>query len=223
MTVDPHGTGRLVRSGPTPATARRAMILVHGRGSSADQMVDLLSSIGVPDVAAFAPEAAHNSWWPTSFLAPMADLGLWLTSALDAVDRAVEAALGEGFTADQLIFLGFSQGGCLALEAAARRGGPLAGIVGLSAGLVGTADDPDAPIIRGYPGKSFDYTARLDGVSAYVSCHTEDPHIPLERVCESEATLKAIGAVTEVRIKPGAGHGIDERDVAAVRSLLVAA
>lgn len=220
MTSDPHANGKLLRAGPTAATARRALILAHGRGASADQMIGLAGAIGLPDLAAFAPQAAGHSWWPTSFLAPMAELEPWLTSALAAIERAVGAARDEGFSDDQLVLLGFSQGGCLALEAAARRGAPLGGVIGLSAGLVGTADAPDRPPIRGYPEKTLRYSTRLNGIPAYLSCHTDDPHIPLQRVHDSGAALKALGAVADVRVKDGPGHGFDELDVAAVRKLL---
>lgn len=183
-------------------------------------MLGLAGALGLPEVAAFAPQAAGHSWWPTSFLAPMATLEPWLNSALAAVDRTVHAACEEGFAAEQIVLLGFSQGGCLALEAAARRGGPMAGVVGLSAGLVGTADAPDKPPVRGFTDKAFTYPARLDGVPAYLSCHEDDPHIPLERVETSTDVLRSIGAIPEVRIKPGSGHGFDDADIGAIRKLL---
>mgnify|MGYP001791464633 CR=1 FL=1 len=218
--ADPHGGGALLRAGPTAAIARKVLILVHGRGASADQMLGLAGALGLPDVAAFAPQAAGHSWWPTSFLAPTETLEPWLNSALAAVDRATQAALEEGFSPQQIVLLGFSQGGCLALEAAARRGAPLAAIIGLSAGLAGTSDAPQKPTIRGFPDKAFDYTARLDGVPVYLSCHEDDPHIPLARVHDSARVLEAMGAAAETRIKPGSGHGFDEADIGTVRRLL---
>lgn len=216
---DPHRDGPLRRARAGAARASHALVLLHGRGGSADDMLDLADALALPDLALFAPEAAGRSWWPASFLAPMAALEPWLASALASVERAVAAVLDEGVAPERVHLFGFSQGACLALEAVARRGGPLGGVVALSGGLVGTvdADAAASDALYGYAPKRFDYAARLEGVDAYLSCHERDPHIPLVRVRESEAVFTGLGARVETRVKPGAGHGIDEADVAAIR------
>lgn len=183
-------------------------------------MLALADSLGLPTVAVFAPEAAGHSWWPVSFLAPFDALEPWLGSALDAVARAKTAIRDEGFEDRQIVLFGFSQGGCLALEAAARGGGPLGAVAGFSGALIGTGDAPDRRPIRGYPEKALLYDRRLDNVPVLLSCHQEDPHIPLSRVRDTEAALQALGSSVHLRLKPGAGHGIDAQDVAALRGLL---
>jgi phospholipase/carboxylesterase len=221
VTADPHGRAALRGAGP--ARGRLALVMLHGRGAGADGILTLAAELGVVDAALFAPEAAGRSWWPVSFLAPMARLEPWLGSALGAVDRAVAAAVEEGFADDRIVLLGFSQGGCLALEYAARSGRRFRKVFGLSAGLIGTADDggPPADDLYGFAPKRFDYAAELTGMPVHIGCHARDPHIPLRRVRESEAVLHSLGARCDVNIAPGAGHGITDRDVAALRRELL--
>jgi phospholipase/carboxylesterase len=218
MTADPHGAAPLRRAGP--ARARLAAVMLHGRGAGAEGILSLGAELGLLDVALIAPEAAGRSWWPVSFLAPMRALEPWLTSALAAVDRALAAAAEEGFSDDRIVLLGFSQGGCLALEHAARRGRRLKTVYGLSAGLVGTGegDAGSTPELYGHAPKRFDYTARLDGVPVHIGCHERDPHIPVRRVRESEAVFRSLGAECTVNIAPGGAHGLTEADVRALRT-----
>ena len=197
--------------------------MLHGRGAGAEGILPLAAEIGIVDAALFAPEAADRSWWPVSFLAPMARLEPSLGSALGAVDRAVAAAAEEGFTDDRTVLLGFSQGGCLALEYAARSGRRFRNVFGLSAGLIGTADDggPPADDLHGFAPKRFDYSAVLTGIPVHIGCHARDPHIPLRRIRESEAVFRSLGARCDVAVSPGAGHGITHPDVAALRRELL--
>jgi phospholipase/carboxylesterase len=224
VSADPHAAGVLRRAGPTAARARLAVVMLHGRGAGADDILPLATNIGAVDVALFAPEAAGRSWWPVSFLAPMNRLQPWLGSALSAVARAIRAAAQEGFADGRIVLLGYSQGGCLALEYAARSGRRLRSVFGLSAGLVGTADDGNVPVaeLSGHSPKRFEYTAGLDGVPVYIGCHERDPHIPLWRVCESEAVFRAQGADFTASVAAGACHGMTEQDAAALRRVLLA-
>ncbi|MEM7238653.1 MAG: phospholipase, partial [Pseudomonadota bacterium] len=116
--------------------------------------------------------------------------------------------------------IGFSQGGCLALEAAARQGRPLHAVIGISSALDGTEEAPDRPAIRRYPEKSLRYHHGLDGLPAYLSCHEEDPHIPLSRVQDTKAAFASLGATVELRVKQGSGHWMDDQDVTLMRRVL---
>jgi phospholipase/carboxylesterase len=220
MTDDPHAGAPMLRRGP--ARAKRALVLLHGRGAGAEDILRLGAALAPADTAFFAPEAAGRSWWPTSFLAPMAQLEPWLGSALAAADRAVAAAHAEGYADGDILLLGFSQGACLALEYAARAARPFMGVCALSGGLVGTQDSESAPAadLYGHAPKCFDYAARLDGLPTYLGCHAQDPHIPLRRVRESETVLQKLGAHCAVTIHPGAGHGVVQGDVNAARTML---
>ena len=223
MTRDPHGQAELHRRGP--ARADLALVLLHGRGAGARDILDLGAALVPAGAAFFAPEAAGRSWWPTSFLAPMQALEPWLGSALAAVERAVAAAGREGYPEERICLLGFSQGACLALEYAARSGRRPRAVGALSGGLVGTSDGEDvsSDALYGHRPKRFDYGARLPGVPVYLGCHARDPHIPLARVRESAAVLSGLGADCRVAIHPGAGHGVTADDVAAMRRLLAPA
>jgi len=219
---DPYARGPVAQGGAPWPRARLAMILLHGRGGGARDMLVLAERLALPDLACVAPEAAGNSWWPRSFLAPIAANEPGLSSALAAVGRVAEGLERRGFGRGRTVLLGFSQGACLALEYAARSGGAFRAVVGLSGGLVGTADaeGPRRDDLHGHPGKRFDYGGRLDGVPVFLGCHERDPHIPLARVRETEATFGAMGAKVVTQIHPGAGHGVVEAEVRFVRGLL---
>ncbi|MGY6411763.1 MAG: alpha/beta hydrolase [Alkalilacustris sp.] len=219
----PHSGAPLRRAGAAPAQARLGLVLLHGRGGSAEDILGLARLAGREDIAAIAPQADGHSWWPVSFLAPMEALQPWLDGALAAVDRAVAVLRSEGLAAEDIALAGFSQGGCLALEWAARRGGPLRAVAGLSAGLVGTADRPDGgaePALYGHRPKIMGQEGRLDGVPVWLGCHAEDPHIPAARVAQSAERLRQLGAQVAHRLHPGAGHGLTRADGEALRRLL---
>ncbi len=120
MTGDPHARGPVARGGAPLSRAGLAMILLHGRGGSARDMLALAEHLALPDIACVAPEAAGNSWWPKSFLAPIAANEPGLSSGLAAVGRVAEGLERQGFGRERMVLLGFSQGACLALEYAAR-------------------------------------------------------------------------------------------------------
>ena len=219
---DPHGGKQVVRGGAPPMRARLALVMLHGRGGSPENMLGLAAHLALPDVACLAPEAAGHSWWPQSFLAPLSRNEPDLSSGL----RAVTAALGElereGISPDRVVVMGFSQGACLALEYAARAGLAFRSVVGLSGGLVGTGEVDGMPsdALYGHAPKRFDYDGRLDGVPVFLGCHERDPHIPLTRVEESAEVFGRLGAEVTTQIYPGAGHGIVEEEVLFLRGLL---
>ncbi len=216
----PHAAAPQIRLGA--GAPGLGLVLAHGRGASARDILGLGQAIAPEGTAMIAPEAAGNSWWPVSFLAPMAQLQPWLDSALDALERAVAALQAEGLAQDRIALAGFSQGACLALEYAARRGGRWHAVIALSGGLVGTADDVGAsdPALYGYAGKQLDYTSRLDEVPVLMACHDRDPHIPRARLEDSARVLQGLGASVDLRVHPGAGHGAGPGDLEAAQALL---
>ena len=208
----------LAQSGAHPREARAGLVLIHGRGATAEGILDLGHALALPDLALAAPQADGLSWWPTSFLAPTAQMEPYVEQGLAAVEAAVDALVTDGLARDRIALAGFSQGGCLALEYAARRGGVTA-VFGLSAGLVGTGDAAGDPqeALYGHGPKAFDYATRLDGVPVEIAVHERDPHIPLARAQESEVVFAALGARSRLTVTPGAGHGIGPDAVAAMR------
>jgi phospholipase/carboxylesterase len=211
----------IARAGAPAREARMGLVLVHGRGATAEGILDLGHALALPDLALAAPQAPGMTWWPTSFLAPAAQMEPFVEQGMAAIDAAIEALAEEGLSRDRIALAGFSQGGCLALEYAARLGG-LTAVFGLSAGLVGTgeADGTATDALYGFGPKAFDYAARLDGVPVEITVHERDPHIPLARARESEAVFAGLGAKARLSVTPGVGHGIGPEAVATMRGHL---
>jgi predicted esterase len=205
---DPHDGQPLVRKGPVPREARLAVILVHGRGDSAAGILGLTDEFDLPDVAWLAPQAALNTWYPYSFLAPMTQNQPGLDSGLRVIAGIVEGLQREGVSADRVVLMGFSQGACLAQEFAARHAKRYAAIVGLSGGLIGP------------PGTPRDYTGSFDGTPVFLGCSDMDPHIPVERVHESADVFRRMTAEVDERIYPQMGHTVNADEIAAVTALL---
>jgi phospholipase/carboxylesterase len=200
----------VLAAGAPLASARAAAVLLHGRGASADDILALADELGLEDVAYLAPQAPGHTWYPHSFLAPLADNEPDLSGALATVGAILGHLAAAGFAADRVALVGFSQGGCLALEFVARNPQPYGAVAGLSAGLIGPPGTP-----RNYPGS-------LSGTPVFIGCSDVDFHIPLARVHESCAVLGNLGAVVTERIYPGMGHTINDDEIAQVRKLLTA-
>jgi phospholipase/carboxylesterase len=187
-----------------PADARVAVVLLHGRGRDALDVLELADRMGLDDVAFVAPTAEGRSWWPQSFLAPFEDNEPWLTRALETVDALVSAA-GD---AERLVLGGFSQGACLAAEYAVRnprRYGGLLLYTGGFAGPPGTA-----------PGPAGDFA----GTPAYLGTSHPDDWVPLERVRETAALLETHGAHVTVQVYEGQDHLVNDEEIAAGRELI---
>ena len=217
----PHAGGRVAQAGVPLARARMALVMAHGRGGSPEDMLQLAEHLALPDAAFLAPAAAGGSWWPASFLAPIAANEPGLSSGLGVFQALVRQLQDSGIETDRIILMSFSQGACLVLEYAARSGRMFNGVVGLSGGLVGTgeAGGPATDALYGHAPKRFDYDALPAGGSVFLGCHERDPHIPLARVHESKAVFARLGSAVTVKILLGAGHGIVEEEVRALRGL----
>jgi phospholipase/carboxylesterase len=185
------------------------MILVHGRGASAADIMTLAAELKFPDFAYLAPQAAGNAWYPHPFTAPLESNEPYLSSALDVLESLLETVVAT-IPATRVVLLGFSQGACLTLEFAARHAQPFAGVVGLSGGLIGPDGTP-----RDYPGS-------FDGAPAFMGCSDVDPHIRKDRVVEAEEVFKRMGAHVTMRLYPGMGHTVNADEIASVRKIVEA-
>ncbi|MEM7711148.1 MAG: dienelactone hydrolase family protein [Pseudomonadota bacterium] len=200
------------------ASEMEGVVLIHGRYASGAAMAPLAKALGLDGLAVAAPDATGGSWWPTSFLAPMAEMDAPLTAALDAVEAQIASL---DVPRDRVALVGFSQGACLALEYAARRGVGLGAAIGFSGGLVGTADrGAPADSLYGHADKAFDYGTDPGGVSILVTCHERDPHIPITRVQDSARALEGLGAAVLSIEHAGAGHQPMPDGIAAARAML---
>ena len=182
------------------------MVLVHGRGRSAKEMLALSDELGRPGFCYLAPQARGNTWYPNSFLAPVESNEPQLSSGL----RAVGEALGklEGFPANRTMLLGFSQGACLVLEYALRNPRRYGGVVVLTGGLITPPSSVKGP--RG----------SLDGTPVFLGCSDEDPFIPTERVDRSADVLRGMGAKVTLLLYPGSDHAISERELSFAREMM---
>ncbi len=196
MNVDPHGTQRIVIAGKPLAQASGAIILLHGRGGSAQELLHLGAAVAPANLALLAPEAAGHTWYPNSFLAPRAQNEPFLSSALARVAAAVEIATAAGLNNNQIAFCGFSQGACLATEFVGRHPQRYAGLLAFTGGLIGPIDEP------------LSLSGNLQGTPVLLSSGDPDPHVPWSRVQQSAELLTGIGATVTTRRHPGRPHMI---------------
>ena len=204
----PHQGQELVTAGTPLEDAEAAMILVHGRGATARSIIQMGREVHREGIALLAPQAARNTWYPNSFLAPVEQNEPGRSSGLQAVGDAVETAVGSGIDRERVVLLGFSQGACLASEYVARNPARYGGLVALSGGLIGEAVDPAS------------YEGDIDGTPVFVGCSDVDPHIPVERVYETTETFERLGGDVDERIYEGMGHGVNEDELEAVAGLV---
>ena len=198
----------LTMSGAPLARAKAVAVLLHGRGAPADSMLALSEVLAQPDLAYIAPQAPGGSWYPYSFLAPTEQNEPHLSRSLATVSNLLGTLSAQGFGAHRVVLLGFSQGGCLALEYAARNARRYGGVIGLSAGLIGPEGTPR------------DYIGSLDGTRVFLGCSDIDAHIPLGRVQETSRILRALDGHVIERIYPGMGHTINDDEIRHVRGIL---
>jgi phospholipase/carboxylesterase len=198
-----HDATNTLRLGPSLAKACGVVILLHGRGSSADDITGLLRALDpavAQDLAILAPEAANNSWYPQRFLVPPAHNEPWLSSALAVIDTLVTEALAAGLPSERIALVGFSQGACLSLEYAARHPRRYAFVAGLSGALIGPTD-----------------TARdhvdLQQTPVLLGCADHDAHIPLGNVEHSATALAAFNAAVTKQIYPGSAHTVFQPEI----------
>ena len=201
---DPHAGARVLRAGPPAGESPVAVVLVHGRGDSANGILGLVEPLrerGAPDVTFLAPDAIGNVWYPQRFMEPTERNQPHLDSALAVLDRTVASLEAAGLPRERIVVAGFSQGACLALEWVARAGGRFGAAVALSGGLIGSDVDPAR------------YPRRLDGTVAFFGCSDVDGHIPETRVHASARQLQAQGADVTTRIYPGMAHTVNDDEL----------
>lgn len=204
----PHQDQPLLDGGAPLDDAQVAVILLHGRGASAQGMLSLADQLQMSDVTYLAPQAARRSWYPESFMAPIEENEPALGSALRIVGDTIDRVQASGLTTERTVLLGFSQGACLATEYAVRHPERYGGVVGLSGGLIG----PE--------GTDFDVEGTLDGTPVFLGCSDVDPYIPIDRVEETETVFRRLGAKVTKRIYEGMGHTTNADEIEHIRALV---
>jgi phospholipase/carboxylesterase len=188
--------------------AAGAVILLHGRGGSAEDILSLATDLYHPELAYLAPQAHGNSWYPNSFLAPRAQNEPWLTAALRTVETTLLMANDAGISPDRVVIGGFSQGACLATEFVATHPRRYAGLIALTGGLIGP------------PGADLTHEGDLSGTPAFFGSGDPDPHVPWKRVEESAKILAGMGAVVTTRRYPNRPHTVSAEEIDFARRLV---
>ena len=204
-----HNPNNFITAGVPLEEARRIMILVHGRGGSAQEILSLRQQLDTPGFAFLAPQAANNTWYPHSFMAPMTDNEPYLSSALEVLG-SLHGRLQSDYNvkSTQIYWLSFSQGACLTLEFVARNATAYGGVFGLSGGLIGPLETP-----RNYPGE-------FAQTPVFLGCSDRDSHIPKARVEESAEVFGRLGASVTMKLYPNFPHSINEDELSVINSLI---
>jgi predicted esterase len=205
---DPHARQPILSVGPPPKQADATLVLIHGRGATAESILPLHAELAAPSLAAVAPQAADHSWYPYSFLAPFAQNQPYLDSALRRVETLVVDLLAQGVASERIALLGFSQGACLVCESVARHPRRYGTVIAFTGGLIGP------------PGTPRDYAGSLAGTPVLLASGDPDPHVPFERVEETAEVFRRLGASVDLRRYPGLPHTINQDELALARSLV---
>ena len=205
---DPHHSQPVLHRGKPLGSAKAAVILVHGRGASAEDILSLAEELSFPEFAYFAPDAAGHSWYPYSFLAPFEQNQPWLDSALRLLGKIVEDAIAGGIPRNKIVLIGFSQGACLSTEFVSRNAARNGGLIAFTGGLIGP------------PGTQFAYSGDLAGTPCFLGAGDPDAHVPWARVEESAAVLSKLGGEVALRRYPGMPHTINEDEIEHARNIL---
>lgn len=206
----PHQGQPLLMAGEPLESAKAAMVMVHGRGATAESILELTSELNQPGFVYLAPQAAQNTWYPNSFLAPIASNEPGLSSGLAVIESILARLAKAGISLERTILLGFSQGACLMLEFVARHAQRYGGVAGLSGGLIGPDGTP-----RDYPGS-------LAGTPIFLGCSDVDFHVPKERVQFSAAVLQRLGGIVTTRLYPRMGHTVNSDEIDFVQGMMAA-
>lgn len=182
--------------------------MVHGRGAGPANILDLVPALLQPGIAYLAPGAAGGTWYPQSFLAPIADNEPGITSGIAVIHALVDEVLAAGIPAERIVLLGFSQGACLVATAAQRRPRRYGGVIAFSGGLIGP------------PGSRWEEAGDFSATPVLLGCSDRDAHVPEPRVRETAAVFERMGAAVTTRIYPGMGHLVNDDEIGFARGLL---
>ena len=201
-------TKNIITTGKDIATASKALIMLHGRGANAEDILSLANHLDVKDFVLLAPQATGNTWYPYSFIAPIVQNQPWLSSALDIIKEVVANINQQGISNENIFFLGFSQGACLALEFATRNATRYGGVIAFSGGLIGDTIYPE------------NYNGDFAGTPVFIGSSNPDFHIPVERVYASANMIRDKNAAVTEKLYINMGHTINEDELAHANMIL---
>lgn len=180
---------------------KKVLIMLHGRGANAHDILGLASHLKVPEYALLAPEATNNTWYPHSFMAKPEQNEPWLSSALNLLQEVVDTATNQGIAPENIYFIGFSQGACLTLEFVARNAQKYGGVVALTGGLIGDKIN------------KANYSGNFSDTPIFIGTGNPDPHVPLTRVKESVSILEKMSAKVHLQVYDGRPHTVSQDEI----------
>ena len=191
-----------------PSPDKKLLIMVHGRGATADDILSLSKYLELKNFSLVAPQAPGYTWYPHSFLVPQSQNQPHLDRSLSIIEKIVADAISKGVDEKNIFFLGFSQGACLSLEYTARHAKKWGGVVAFTGGLIGDTLQTE------------NYKGNFAGTPIYIGTSDPDPHVPLSRVHETEKVLNAMGANVTVDVFKNMGHTINETEITKANTIL---
>lgn len=198
----------ILRAGTELSKAEKALVMVHGRGANAEDILTLSQHLDVDGFALLAPDATNNTWYPYSFMAPVIQNEPWLSSALAVLKEVEEEIVKAGISHEKIYFLGFSQGACLTLEYISRNAKKYGGAIAFTGGLIGEEINRE------------NYKGDFDETRIFIGTSDPDPHVPTWRVQESTEILKELNATVKVKIYPNMGHTISADEINEANAIL---
>jgi phospholipase/carboxylesterase len=202
-------TKNTIVTGKSFKETKKAMILVHGRGGNAFDILSLSVQLNVDAFALLAPQAINNTWYPYSFMAPANDNEPWLSSAIQVIDNLVNEITDNGIPVENIFITGFSQGACITLEYAARNAKKYGGIIAFTGGLIGDTINRN------------NYKGNFQSTPIFIGTSDVDLHVPLERVYATANILKDMGANVLQKVYQGMGHTINQDEIATVNKQIL--
>ena len=199
---------QLVEAGLPLAKASRALIMLHGRGATAQDILTLLHDLPLKDYYVVAPQATNYTWYPHSFLAPVSQNEPWLSSGLHLLRDIVQDINGAGIDSERIFVLGFSQGACLTLEFTTRKATKWGGVIAFTGGLIGEVINRS------------NYRGDFRGTSVFIGNSDRDPHVPLARTQETAAIMKEMGGAVTTKIYPSMPHTINQDEISMAAGIL---
>jgi phospholipase/carboxylesterase len=203
----PHANQPLLQIVPQGVDAHAAMLMLHGHGANARDILALVDELEQPNFNYFAPQASRNTWIPDGFLVTQKSRQMWFSSALEAVEKSLQKIGEMGIPPERTILLGFSQGASVALEYTIRNPRRYGGLVGLSGGLISQS------------GMSREFPGSLDGTPVFLGCGETDPYFPRERALESAQVFEKMGGEVTARFYP-IGHVVNQDEVHFIRQMM---
>jgi len=191
----------IVTAGKSLQDANNALIMLHGRGASAEDILSVAQYLNIKDFALLAPQATNNTWYPYSFMAPLSHNEPWLSSALNLLKEIMDDVIAQNIAAENIYFLGFSQGACLTLEFVARNATRFGGVTAFTGGLLGDMINTK------------NYTGDFNSTPVFIGSSNPDPHVPVERVNATAKILRSMNAAVTEKVYDHMGHTISQDEI----------